>query len=528
MSGDLNVTNVPNNFATPINGASVGTTTDLGATQASTTRQFQLSGSPGDGNAVDIQDSNDGTNFNFVTTLQGGTRITLPEVARYIRTVRQSGTTSVVAQVGDAVGGSTPGALAYVNGGNSFGAAATIGPLDTNSFTVGGLGTSTTTTVTSGATFALTLDSGTTGDVNLGTGPAGVDASAKTIRVGTGAAVKTILVGSATGASSAQILVGSGGLGLGVAAPGGGNVSLDTPAAGTVGLASTNATTVAIGGSATLSSITIRTATGGTIGIGDQALATTITIGNSQGATAVAVNSGTGAASFASNATDHATSVGSSTGGSQLNLAAGTNGVGISAQGAGPIVILGGTGTSSFDVGTGGTLNLGTSANAKTINIGIGAAVINTTIGNVTGATTIAINAGTGGVTAKATGAGNVTLTPGATGNVQLNAAAAATCGVQLGIPVAVADAGGGGTIGVATVTVDIASVIEVNQTTGGQARTVPNPTITTQARILYLVNIGSASFTCQGKTAAANAANALSVIALVWSPGATKWFATA
>lgn len=288
------VPNIPNGYVTPPGGSSVGASVDSGATQSGTDLTVDIAGSGSD--VVDLQESQDNANWTFLHRLSGtDASLTIQDVARYFRAVRQTGTASVSLQLGKQTSAATPGVLAYVNGGNSFGAAATIGPLDANTFTVGGLGVSTSTVLTSAV-------NQTTSVTTAGTG--------------------TLFVTSS----------GSGGVVIQAATTGG-----------------------------------------------------------------VTVNSGTGASSFAANATDHATSVGGSTGGSQLNLAAGTNGVGIQAQGAGPIVILGGTGTSSFDVGAGGTLNLGTSANAKTINIGIGAAIINTTIGNATGTTRIRVNTGTGG-----------------------------------------------------------------------------------------------------------------------------------
>ena len=109
---------------------------------------------------------------------------------------------------------------------------------------------------------------------------------------------------------------------------------------------------------------------GGTIGIGNDAVAQninigtgaaarTITIGNATGATGVSVNTGTGAANFGTNATAHTTTIGSTTGAS----------------------------TTTIQSGTGG-LNVGTGAIARTV-----------TIGNTTGATAVNVNIGTGDFT---------------------------------------------------------------------------------------------------------------------------------
>lgn len=401
--------------------------------------------------------------FVAVSVAIGGTA---SQVASITANVQTGGTINIANGVANqTVNIGTGGGVIATTIGSSSSTSSTVVQAGTGGLTVATAATGNI-TITAGTTGMVVVNSGTTGDVNLGTGAAGVDANAKTVRLGTGAAAKVILIGSATGASSAQILVGSGGLGLGVAAPGGGGVTLDTPAAGTVLVGTTNATTV--------------------------------TVGNQTGATAASLLGGTGGIS-----------------------------IGVPSSAAAGVNITGGTGTSSFSVGAAGTLNLATAAVAATVNLGTGAAAQTVTIGSTNTTSTTAINAGTGGVKLTATGAGNVTLVPGATGNVQLNGAAAVTCGVQLGIPVAVTNVAGGGTIGANTITVDVASVIEVNQTTAGQTLTVPNPTITTQARLLYIINIGSVDFTLLASTVKAIGAGSKSMTCLIWSPGATRWVPT-
>ncbi len=62
--------------------------------------------------------------------------------------------------------------------------------------------------------------------------------------------------------------------------------------------------------------------------------------------------------------------------------------------------------------------------------------------------------------------------------------------------PVSVANLAGGGSVGSAATTVDVASVLEINQTTGGQAVTLPPPTnAAAHGRYLCVVNVGTASF---------------------------------
>lgn len=57
-----------------------------------------------------------------------------------------------------------------------------------------------------------------------------------------------------------------------------------------------------------------------------------------------------------------------------------------------------------------GTIGIGNDAIAQNINIGTGAAARTITMGNVTGATGVAINAGTGSIALASTGAGDITL----------------------------------------------------------------------------------------------------------------------
>jgi hypothetical protein len=76
-----------------------------------------------------------------------------------------------------------------------------------------------------------------------------------------------------------------------------------------------------------------------------------------------------------------------------------------------------------------------------------------------------------------------------------------------------------GGSIGAANVTVDVASLLLVTQTTAGQTLTIPNPTdmTTTVARELEVANIGTQSFTLLGETVAPN-----TTLFLVWN--GTQW----
>lgn len=68
--------------------------------------------------------------------------------------------------------------------------------------------------------------------------------------------------------------------------------------------------------------------------------------------------------------------------------------------------------------------------------------------------------------------------------------------GAQVLRPVTIADRPTGGSVGLPAATVDIASVIILNQATNAQSLTIPNPTNTTAGRILYVTQNGAATGT--------------------------------
>jgi hypothetical protein len=96
---------------------------------------------------------------------------------------------------------------------------------------------------------------------------------------------------------------------------------------------------------------------------------------------------------------------------------------------------------------------------------------------------------------------------------------------------VAISNVAGGGAIGTAAATVNVSSFFVVNQTTAGQALTLPNPTGTQNAygKRATVQNNGTASFTMYGATVAASATNSVSAIDLAWDATNAKWtlFAT-
>ena len=143
----LPTTTVPNSFTDPPGAPSIGAVVDMGPTQGATERQFSLSGTSD--NIVDVQDSQDGVSFFNVARLTGGARIVVPEIARFLRTVRQQGTAAVSCQVGDLLTPATDPAAFWDNGGNAAGPLLG-GTLDGSFVLVGGLSVGSSTIVQSG------------------------------------------------------------------------------------------------------------------------------------------------------------------------------------------------------------------------------------------------------------------------------------------------------------------------------------------------------------------------------------------
>lgn len=73
--------------------------------------------------------------------------------------------------------------------------------------------------------------------------------------------------------------------------------------------------------------------------------------------------------------------------------------------------------------------------------------------------------------------------------------------GSTLWFPGNVGNKAGGGAIGTAAATVDVASSFACNQTTAAQTLTLPAPTDTTPGRIVSVMNVGTTSFTMLGLT---------------------------
>jgi hypothetical protein len=164
--------------------------------------------------------------------------------------------------------------------------------------------------------------------------------------------VQWLAVGATAAGRPVALLPGTGGLGLGVAAPGASGLALDTPGAGALTVGTANATSVSVGSataSMTLSSFAL--------------LLTSATSVNMTATTA---------ANLFANAVDYSRTFGGTTGASALGLLAGTGGVTISALGNSPIL-----------------------ANAVDYS---------RTFGGTTGASPLALQAGTGALTLRRNG----------------------------------------------------------------------------------------------------------------------------
>ena len=148
------------------------------------------------------------------------------------------------------------------------------------------------------------------------------------------------------------------------------------------------------------------------ITIGTTAVAHTITVGNSTGATAIALNAGTGALDIGTNAIAHVVTIGNITGATAVNVNAGTAGSTITTTGAGDFTVASGDDVAINGAGADAAITIGTTAVAHTI-----------TVGNVTGATAVNVNSGTGGYTNTTTGAGDFTVASG--DDVAINGAGA-------------------------------------------------------------------------------------------------------
>ncbi len=179
-----------------------------------------------------------------------------------------------------------------------------------------------------------------------------------------------------------------------------------------------------------------------------------------------------------------------------------------------PVTFLGGAGTTTgagstggaitLQAGTAGGLNIGGAATTIAGGQGTGTAVggnivfqyapagaSSSTANSLQAACTISGSSGN-------LSCGNgITLT---TGNTFTNASSTLNSAIALG-NLDYSASGNSGAIGTAAATVNVATAFTINQTTAGQTLTIPSPTNVAAGRVIYISNIGSASFTMLGAT---------------------------
>lgn len=81
-----------------------------------------------------------------------------------------------------------------------------------------------------------------------------------------------------------------------------------------------------------------------------------------------------------------------------------------------------------------------------------------------------------------------------------------------------ITDKSGGGAIGTAAATVDVATSFDVSQTTAAQTLTLPSPTTATSGRLVLVSNTGSVSFTMLGATVASGGSLLAKWTGAAWS----------
>lgn len=271
----------------------------------------------------------------------------------------------------------------------------------TSSLNIGtGAGVKTTVLGSTNSTSATTVQSGT-GALNItstngaqthnsGTGALGIstDSSATTVSIATGAAVKTVTLGSTNTTSVTTVACGTGGANFGTSA---------------------NAHATVIGSTTAASTTTIQAPSAGVILTGVQGVAVAnknyVTINTATGA----IGSDAGASSSISITGD----TGGALTGSSFTFTGGTTGLSFGGSGSTETLTFAGI------TANGGTVSLATDATTSTINVGTGAGVKTSTFGSTNTTSTTTIQSGSNALTLTTNGGNaNIVLTPNGSGVV--------------------------------------------------------------------------------------------------------------
>ncbi len=253
---------------------------------------------------------------------------------------------------------------------------------------------------------------------------------------------------------------------------------LDTATNVALNIGTTNATAINLNQNTTIASTKTLTVTAG---------ATTLTGASGGSATALTVNSGAttnvGAVikAIASQTADLF----------QVQNSSGSVLTRISAAG-----VIGSTDTNTASTNSANTVIRSGNASGSSSNSGN----LTLDVGTATG-TTGTISIGTTSASGITIGQSGATTT--------INSKQLTNNGSTLNTAFAISDKPSGGNIGTAAATVDIYTTFDINQTTASQTLTLPNPTTTTSGRMVYVNNVGSASFTMYGSVISAGKSNA-------------------
>lgn len=232
---------------------------------------------------------------------------------------------------------------------------------------------------------ALSLNAATASEINITNNSFAINTGTGALNLGTDAFAKTVTLGSTAGASSSVVQCGTGALNI----TGGGAMTLS--AAGLLKIDSS-------GGRIDIGTDVVAQ----NINIGTSASVRTVTIGNSTGASSVIVDCGSGNADFGVSATSpHQTRIGSTHTTSNTTVQSGTG-----------LLAINGLGSVTID--SVGALELNASAGA--VNIMTDAVAATTTIGNITGASSIDIRCGTGAANFAASATDHTTIVGSLTG----------------------------------------------------------------------------------------------------------------